>query len=139
MSKRREDLNRLKRPLLLLCEWHGLAQQAQQAPLCSLYEDQYQEVAKALRSHRPSVLVERRSTPLLTRGGILAGGRRLLDDAGIFERLEKMLSVVLGVLKDAQPSARAKAMKVLSLTWKGLSLKWKVLSASRASLIWQSP
>ena len=53
--------------------------------------------------------------PLLTRDGILSASRRLIDNNGIFGRLELMLSHVLSALDEPQASTRSKAIKALSV------------------------
>ena len=115
----------------LLCEWHASAAKAERAPLCELYQEQYASALTARRRQRGLGVAdaEARQMPLLSREGILAAGRRLLHEAGLYTKIEPMLTYLLGVLKDPAPSARARAVKALrgvvcadpaSLTFKGV-------------------
>jgi cohesin loading factor subunit SCC2 len=101
---------------MMLCEWHAEAQEKKLEPLAKLYREQFALVEAARKRHQALGLAsEERRMPLLTRDGILSASRRLIDNNGIFGRLELMLSHVLSALDEPQASTRSKAIKALSV------------------------
>ena len=98
----------------VLCEWHAAARDERKGLLCDLYGEQHAGVLAARRRlrQRSGEAVERKRA-LLSRLGVLMATRRLMGEGGLYGKAETMLQYLLSVLKDAQPSARAKAVKAL--------------------------
>ena len=82
--------------------------------LCRLYEEQQAAHAERCRGPRELRSARVRGLPLLTRDKILSATRKLLVGSPLLGRLETMIAYVLLVLKEPQPSARTKAIKVIS-------------------------
>ena len=98
----------------MLCEWHAAATEGQKSLLCDLYFEQQSMALRARKRarERSGEAVEKQRA-LLSREGVLQAGRRLMSECGLFDKIEKMLTHLLSVLRDPSATCRAKAIKAL--------------------------